>query len=360
MLLKKIDIYIMRKMLGTYFLSIFMIISIAIVIDITEKMDNFYQAELSIQTVILEYYIHFVPYYINLFSSLFTFISAIFVTSKLAYNSEIIAMLAGGISFRRIMVPYMLSAALIAVFTFYIGGYVIPKGNDKRLDFESKYIDNIPPEVSLRNVQFRINESDIAYMERFNVISNIGYRFSLDSFDNKRLAQRITAQSIQYKGEDNWLLLRYTKRNFEGLEEAFSSGDSLALHCDMNPKDFKVIKNQQERYTNPELLEYIDENTRRGRAGLNAYKLEYQKRFAMPCGAFILTLIGVSLSAKKVRGGKGFNMFIGLLLSAIYILSMLMSSTFTVNAGVNPTLAVWLPNIIFLGVGIFLYQKAPK
>lgn len=347
-------------MLGTYVLSILMIISIAIVIDITEKMDNFYQAELSLQTVVMDYYIHFVPYYINLFSSLFTFISAIFVTSKLAYNSEIIAMLAGGISFRRIMVPYMLSAAVIALFTFYIGSYVIPKGNDKRLDFESKYIDNIPPEISLRNVQFRINEADIAYMERFNVVNNIGYRFSLDSFDNKRLASRITAQTIHYEGEDKWLLLRYTKRDFDGLYENLTKGDSLQLHAHMNPEDFMVIKNHHERLTNPELLEYIEENSKRGRAGLNAYKLEYQKHFALPFGSFVLTLIGVSLSAKKVRGGKGFNMFVGLALSAIYILSTMMSSTFTIKAGVNPTLAIWLPNIVFLGIGIVLYHKAPK
>lgn len=350
----------MRKMLGTYVLSILMVISIAIVIDITEKMDNFYQAELSLETVVMEYYVHFVPYYINLFSSLFTFISAIFVTSKLAYNSEIIAMLAGGISFRRIMLPYMLSAAVIALFTFYIGSYVIPKGNDKRLEFESKYIDNTPPEISLRNVQFRINDSDIAYMERFNVVNDIGYRFSLDSFDGKRLASRTTAQTIHYKGDENWLLLRYTKRDFDGLYEHLSSGDSLSLTIDMAPKDFMIIKNHHERLTNPELTGFIEENTKRGRAGLNAYKLEYQKRFALPFGSFILTLIGVSLSAKKVRGGKGFNMFVGLALSAIYILCTLMSSTFTVKAGVNPVLAIWLPNIVFLGIGIVLYHKAPK
>lgn len=359
-MLKRIDYYIIKKVLGTYVLSILMIISIAIVIDITEKMDDFYQAELSLQTIVMQYYIHFVPYYINLFSSLFTFISVIFVTSKLAYNSEIIAMLAGGISFRRIMVPFFISAMIIALFTFYIGSYVIPKGNNIRLAFESQYIDHSPPEVSLRNVQFKINQSDIAYMERFNVSDEIGYRFSLDSFQEKRLAQRITAQTIRYKGDKNWLLLRYTRREFDGLTERLGSGDTLRLHLDMEPKDFLVVKNQQERLTNPELLEYIDENTKRGRAGLNAYKLEYQKRFALPFGSFVLTLIGASLSAKKVRGGKGFNLFIGLLLSVVYILCTLVSSTFTVKAGINPTLAIWLPNLVFLCIGIWLYRIAPK
>lgn len=357
---KQIDRYIIKKVLGTYVLTVLAVISIAIVIDVTEKMDNFYNAELSFETIVKEYYIHFVPYYMNLFSCLFTFIAVIFVTSKLAYNSEIIAMLAGGISFRRILVPFLFSATIIAIFTFFIGSYVIPKGNIHRLAFEDKYVNNVPPELSLKNVQFRINQTDIAYMERFNIADNIGYRFSLDSFSGKNLAKRITAQNIRYRGDDEWLLQRYKMREFEGLREIMSSGDTLVLHLDMVPSDFKTVKNYQERLTNPELREYIEENTKRGRAGLNAYKLEYQKHFALPFGCIILTVIGVSLSAKKVRGGKGFNLFIGLALSAIYILCTLVSSTFTIKAGVNPTLAIWLPNIVYAFIAAALYRMAPK
>lgn len=361
-MLKKLDLYIIKKVLGTYFLSILMIISIAIVIDITEKMDDFYQEELTMQEIIFGYYIHFIPYYINLFSSLFTFISVIMVTSKLAFNSEIIAMLAGGISFRRILMPFFASAAVIAAFTFIIGGYVIPPGNDIRLDFESKYIDHIPVESSMRNVQMWLSENDVAYMERFDVPYNTGYKCSIDHFEDKKLKSRTIASIAEYDANGKWLLRHYLTRNFVGLKVELESGDSLLLSLDMTPRDFIQKKNHQERLNNAELRRYINDQQKRGRggAGLNGYRLEYQKRFALPFGAFILTLIGVSLASKKVRGGKGYHMFIGLAMSVVYILCTLLAPIFTVQGGFNPFIAIWIPNIVFFFIGIYLYRIAPK
>ncbi|MCQ2336490.1 MAG: LptF/LptG family permease [Paludibacteraceae bacterium] len=357
---KILDRYIIRKSLGAYVLSLLMIIAIAIVIDITEKMDDFYANGLSFKTVVLEYYINFVPYYVNLFSPLFTFISIMFITSKLAFNSEIIAMLAGGISFKRLLVPYMEAAGLIALFTFFIGGYIIPPCNVKRLNFETKYVDYKPETTSLRNVQIKTADNEIAYMESYDFTDNKGYWFSIDRFDGQVLKYRLTARTVRYDSLNTWTVNDYLQREFVGMKEITTKGDELTVSVVMNPDEFVTAKNPHERLNNTDLKEFIDVQTERGRSGLNSFKLEYQKRYAGPFGSFILALIGVCVASKKVRGGTGFHMFIGLALSLVYILCTLLSSIFTVQAGWNPFFAIWTPNFVFLCVGVVLYFKAQK
>jgi lipopolysaccharide export system permease protein len=357
---KKIDFYIIKKFLGTYALSLVLVISIAIVIDITEKMDDFYREGLDSYTIIFNYYIHFIPYYINLFSSLFTFLSVIFVTSKLANNSEIIAMLAGGISFKRIMAPYIFSAALIAIFTFYISSEVIPPSTRERLIFESEHITHESFESSSQHKQLQISENEIIYVERFNLKKNIGYRFSYDKFDGKRLIERITANKIEYLNDYSWKASNYTKRSFTGLREEMVKGDTLTMELNMLPKDFIEIIKEYEQLTNAQLRKNIEEKKQRRIGGASAYELELYKRFANPFAAFILTLIGVSIASKKVRGGTGVHIFWGLLLSTTYLLFNITSVSFTVKGGINPLLSVWIPNIIYLTIAIILYKRAPK
>ncbi len=359
-MLKKIDFYIIKKFLGTYALTLLLVISIAIVIDITEKMDDFYREGLDTYTIIFGYYIYFIPYYINLFSSLFTFLSVIFVTSKLAYNSEIIAMLAGGISFKRILVPYMISACIIAIFTFYISSEIIPPSIRERVKFESKYIYHEQFEASSNNKQLQLSSNEIVYVERYSLSKNVGFRFSYDKFDGKRLVERVTALRIEYDSLYQWRAIDYTKRTFTDLKEELSKGPSLPMELNMLPKDFKEIIKEHEQLTNSQLRAYISECSKRGIGGLGAYKLELYKRFANPFAAFILTLIGVSIASKKVRGGTGHHIFLGLLLSVTYLLFNLTSSSFTIKGGVDPLLSVWIPNLIYLGIGIVLYLKAPK
>jgi lipopolysaccharide export system permease protein len=359
-MLKKLDIYIIKKFLGAYFLSILLIMSIAIVIDLTEKLDNFYATNLDFSTILLEYYINFIPYYANLFSSLFTFISVIFVTSKMAFNSEIIAMLASGISLKRILFPYFIAAGIIALITFYIGGYVIPPGNKTRYEFEQQHIEKKPAEKTIRNIQLKVAENQIAYIERFELVDNMGYRFSLDVFDGKTLVSRITSNTIQWDSLYTWTLINYTKRDFIGLKEELSIGEKLVTEINMKPSDFGWVKNQYEHLTNTALKAHIDEQTKRGTAGLNLYKLEYEKRFALPFAAFVLTLIGVSLGSRKVRGGTGLHILIGFLLSITYVLSTMISSSLTVKAGFNPIVAIWAPNIVYFIIGLYLYKIAPK
>ena len=359
-MLKKLDLYIMKKFLGTYVLSILLIISIAIVIDITEKMDNFYNEGLDMKTIITEYYIYFVPYYINLFSSLFTFLSVIFVTSKLAFNSEIIAMLAGGVSFKRIMVPYLISAAIIALFTFYISSEVIPPGIRERLKFEFKYIDHDQFETSLDHQQLKISKDEIIYVERYDIERNIGYRFSYDKFDGKKLVERITAIKIQYDSLYNWTAHNCMHRKFVGLKEEVTTSPTMQLELNMIPKDFIKVAQEYEQLTTGELIEYLEVQGKRGLSGLNAYELELEKRIANPFAAFILTIIGVSVASRKSRGGTGFHIFIGFLLSVTYILFNMVSSSLTIKGGLDPTISVWLPNVIYLSIGIYLYKIAPK
>ena len=359
-MIKHIDWYIIKKFLGAYFLTMLLIIGVAIVIDITEKMDDFYNERLGIKTIILDYYVHFVPYYANLFSSVFTFISAIFVTSKMAGNTEIIAMLAGGINYKRILVPYLFSACLIFALSFYIGSEIIPKGNAKRIAFESQYIEHTKVESNQHNIQIKISPEATIYLERYSRKSNSGTRFSMDNFEGKHLVSRTTAQSIHYQEDGTWLLRNYQTRTFDGIRQEVSVGDTIVLPLAMEPSDFIDIENYQEQLTTGELKRYIDHETQRGRGGLNAYKLEYQKRFGMPFMAIILTLIGVTLSSKKVRGGMGINLLIGVALSVIYIILMIVAPSFTIQAGINPAFAVWVPNAIFLCIGLYLYRIAPK
>ena len=359
-MLKKIDFYIIRKFLGTYALSLVLVISVAIVIDITEKMDDFYREELSMKTIIFNYYLYFIPYYINLFSSLFTFLAVIFVTSKLAYNTEIIAMLAGGISFKRIIVPYIISAALITIFTFYISSEIIPPSIRERLRFESDYIYHEEFESSATNKQLKLSANEIIYVERFNLNKSTGYRFSYDKFDGKRLIERITCDRIKYDSLFYWTGLYYTQRTFTNLEEHLTKGDTIHLELNMLPKDFKEVIKEYEQLTNKELRAHISEQSKRGIGGLSAYELELYKRYANPFAAFILTLIGVSIASRKVRGGTGYHIFLGLLLSVTYLIFNITSVSFTVKGGVPPLLSVWIPNVIYLGIGIYLYKKAPK
>ncbi len=359
-MLKKLDFYIIKKFLGTYVLSIILIISVAIVIDITEKMDDFYNEGLDFKTIVLEYYIYFIPYYTNLFSSLFVFLSVIFVTSKLAFNSEIIAMLAGGISFKRILVPYLISAAIIAAATFYISSEIIPPGIRERLKFEYKYVEHKKFESSLDHQQLRISDNEIIYVERYDIAKNIGYKFSYDRFNGKKLEERITAMRIQYDSLYNWTAYNCMQRKFVDLKEEVNTLDVMKLELNMIPKDFTKIVKEYEQLTTSELIEYLDTQSKRGLSGLNAYELELQKRIANPFAAFILTIIGVSVASRKSRGGTGFHIFIGFLLSVTYILFNMVSSSLTIKGGVNPTLSVWLPNVIYLAIGIYLYKIAPK
>ncbi len=359
--LKRLDWYIMKKFLGTYVFAIALIISIAVVFDFNEKQDRFMSHDAPWSAIVFDYYLNFIPYFANLFSPLFVFIAVIFFTSKLAENSEIIAMFSTGMSFKRMLRPYMLSAAIIAVVTFFLGAYIIPKGSVTRINFEDKYYKQRKMNTA-RNIQLEVDSGVIAYIDRFENYSNTGYRFSLDKFNGKQLVSHLTARSITYdtSAVHKWIVKDYMIREMEGMKEHISKGTRIDTILFMEPADFLIMKNQQEMLTSPQLSEYIDRQKQRGFANIKEFEIEYHKRIAMSFASFILTLIGVSLSSRKTKGGMGLHLGIGLALSFSYILFQTIASTFAVNGNMPPVIAVWIPNILYSFIAFYLYQKAPK
>lgn len=359
--LRRLDMYIIKKFMGTYIFAIALIISIAVVFDFNEKQDKFMSHDAPWNAIIFDYYLNFIPYFANLFSPLFVFIAVIFFTSKLTENSEIIAMFSSGMSFKRILRPYMVSAGIIAVVTFWLGGYIIPKGNVTRINFEDKYYK--PRKAnSARNIQLEVDTGVIAYIDRFENYRQTGYRFSLDKFKDKQLVSHLTARSITYDttAYHRWIIKDYMIREMDGMKEKITHGDRIDTTLFMEPADFLIMKNQQEMLTNPQLSEYIDRQKQRGFANIKEFEIEYHKRITMSFASFILTLIGVSLSSKKTKGGMGLYLGIGLGLSFSYILFQTIASTFAVNGNVPPMVAVWIPNILYAFIAFYLYKKAPK
>lgn len=359
----RLNWYIIRKFIGTYIFSIVLIISIALVFDFNENLSKFTKYHAPWRAIVFDYYANFIPYYSNLFSPLFVFIAVIFFTSKLAGNSEIIAMLSSGVSFRRLMRPYMISCVLIASVTFYLNSFVIPHGTVIRQNFESLYR-NSKKNTSAENVQLQVGKGTVAYIQHYDDRYKRGYGFSLDKFEGKKLVSHMTAMEIQYDtiadAKYHWKATNWKTRTLVGLRERIVTGDVKDTVILMEPTDLVYSKGQQETFTSPELLDYISKQTSRGSGNVVQYEVEFHKRIAMSFSSFILTIIGLSLSARKRKGGMGLYLGIGLGLSFGYIMLQTVSSTFAINAGTPPVLAAWIPNLIFAFIAYFCYRHAPR
>lgn len=357
--MKRLDKYIISKFLGTFFFSIVLIMSIAVIFDLTEKLDDFFENQVPIREIILDYYLNFIPYFMNMFSPLFIFISVIFFTSKLAGDSEIIAILASGVSYHRLMFPYFLSALFLFVLSFWMTGYIIPPASEKMLTFQDKYIQHFTRE-NARNVQMEVEPGTILYIESFQKRTKMGYRASLEHFEGKKLTMRITADRIHHDSAYNWHLDKFVRRDFDGMRETLTRGNRLDTIIPVLPKELFYTAENAQMMPTPELRKYIKTQRKRGSGNVQAFETEWWKRWASPIGAFIMTLLGVTLSSKKVRGGMGKNLGIGLTLSALYILFSTVSTTFSVNGVMSSFMSVWLPNFIFLAIGIILYIQVSK
>ncbi len=361
--LKRMDRYIIYKFIGTYIYSILLIISISIVFDVNENLAKFTNYHAPLRAIVFDYYANFVPYFANLFSPLFVFIAVIFFTSKLAGNSEIIAMLACGMSFKRLLRPYIFSAALIAILNFFLGAYIIPKGTVVRHDFESLYKNN-KKNTSASNIQLMVDRGVVAYLSQYDDIRKTGYGFALYKFDNKKLVSQMNASVIQYdtiaEERYHWKARNYKIRTLTGMREKITSGAEIDTLIQMEPMDLVFSKGQQETFTSPELLRYISKQEERGSSNVVQYEVEYHKRIASSFASFILTIIGVSLSSRKRKGGMGMYLGIGLALSFAYILLQTISATFAINADTPPMLAAWMPNILYAFIAYYCYKKAPN
>ena len=361
--LTRIDRYIIRKFIGTYIYSIILIISISIVFDINENLAKFTTNHAPLKAIVFDYYANFVPYFANLFSPLFVFIAVIFFTSKLASNSEIIAMLASGLSFKRLMRPYLISAALIAILNYWLGATVIPQGTVIRQNFEEQYKNN-KKITSASNVQLQVGKGVIAYIQQYDDNSKTGYGFSLDKFEKKKLVSHMTASVITYDtisdSRYHWRARNYKIRTLKGLREEIKSGIEIDTTIIMEPMDLVFSKGQQETFTSMELRRYISKQQERGSQNVVQYEVEYHKRIAMSFASFILTIIGASLSSRKRKGGMGLYLGIGLALSFTYILLQTISATFAINAGTPAMLAEWAPNILYVFIAYFCWRQAPN
>lgn len=361
--LKRLDTYIIGKFIGTYIFSIILILAISIVFDVNENLTTFNKYHAPLRAIVMDYYVNFVPYYTCMFSPLFVFIALIFFTSKLAGNSEIIAMISSGVSFNRLLRPYLISAALISAVNYYLGSYIIPKGNVIKQSFEVRYM-NKAKNNAASNVQLQVGKGVIAYIEHYDNNRKTAFNFCLDKFENKNLVSHMTASTLQYDtiAEDryHWHATNYRIRELKGMREKLTSGIELDTLILMEPMDLIFSQGQQETLTSPELLRYISKQQDRGSTNIVQYQVEYYKRIATSFAAFILTIIGASLASKKRKGGMGLSLGIGLTLSFTYILLQTVSSTFAINADTPPLLAAWIPNLVYLPIAYFCYRQAPN
>ncbi len=358
---RKLDLYIVGKFITTFFVALLLIIGIVIIFDISEKIDDFVSKEAPLQAIIFDYYVNFVPYFMNMFSPLFVFITVIFFTSKMAADSEIVAILSCGISFHRMMVPYIFSATLIAILSLCLNLFIIPEANKTRLEFENQYIKARYKSVG-RNVHYQTSPGEYVFAESFSSWNNTAYRFTLERIENDQLVSKISAESAVYDTtKQSWRLKKYFIREYnEDLTDRIRSGRQLDTVIDLSPKDFYLTENTVETLTYSELNELIALQQMRGDANVKFALIEKNTRFALPFSAFILTIMGVALSSKKRRGGIGWNIGIGIALAFTYILFLRFSQMFVHTGALPPFIALWLPNLVFTIIAAFLYRIAPK
>lgn len=364
LMFKKLDAYIIKKLLTTFVLSIAIIMAIIIVIDYSEKIDDFTETEAPLSAIAM-YYLLLIPYYSNMFAALFCFISVLLVASKLGSNTEIVAMLSCGISFRRILVPFMIAAGLVASVSIFMNMYLLPVANSHRLHYETEYIGNsntrFIDNTSMYHAQ--LSKEQFVYVRYYDRDKDKANDLTLEQIDtNQRLVSKLTADYADWNPEtQKWDLFVWTSRDYlpDG-SEIVKSGYKRDTTINMLPKHFKMRKGTVGTMKYDELSEFIEKEKLAGSNNLNLYYIEKYKRIAFPMSTFVLTLIGASLASRKVRGGIGVHIAFGILLAFTYILFMQLTTEFSVKGGVDPLLATWVSNFIYLIIGFILYRKAPK
>jgi lipopolysaccharide export system permease protein len=358
--LYRIDRYIIKKYLGTFFLAITLIISIVIVFDISENIDDFISKKAPLKAIVVDYYLNFIPYFINLFCALFTFIAVIFFTSKMAYNSEIIALQSSGVSYRRMMRPYMIASALIAVMSWILGNFIIPPSTQSRVNFRNTYIKNEFIN-SDKNIHRQLEPGFFIYMKSYNNRGDVGYKFTIEKFEGTQLKSKLIADYIKWDREKKkWVIHNYFIRDMSGPSENIITGTQIDTTLQMSPAEFGQQNSKEETMDYWQINKYIKDLKLRGVDNVSSYEKEKYQRTSGPISTFILTIIGVSLASRRSRGGMGIHLGLGLLLSFSYIMFMQVSTIFAFKAGFNILLAVWLPNIIYSIIALVLYNRASK
>lgn len=358
---KKLDWYIFKSFILTFFIALILIIGIVIIFDISEKIDDFVKNEAPLKAIIVDYYLNFIPYFINMFSPLFVFITVVFYTSRQAANSEIIAILSSGVSYKRMLMPYMAAAAIITGLSLMLNLYVIPNSNATRLEFEQTYVKKRSA-AKTKNIHYQIAPGEFVYVESFSQWNKTAYKFTLENIEDNRLVSKLSAESAQWDSTmDGWRLRRYVLRDYaDGLEDRVQCGERLDTVIALKLSDFYFNEKTVQTLSIKNLNALIETQKMRGDSNVMYAEIEKNNRYALPFSAFILTIMGVALSSRKKRGGIGWNLGLGIGLAFTYILFMRFSQMFVYAGTMSATIALWLPNVIFAIIAAILYKKAPK
>ena len=359
-MIKIIDWYIIKKYLGTFSFTLAIFTVIMVIFDVSEKLDDFLRHDAPIYEIIFSYYAGFIPFYLNFLSPLINFIAVIFFTAKMADQTEIVPILSSGVSFKRFLWPYFISSSVIFIVTLIFNLFIIPETNELKIDFENIYV-NPKSDNSKMYTHMQIDKNSYVYIENFDNNQKIGYKFVLEKFSGYDLKEKLVADKITWDSlKSKWIIDNYTIRKIDGLKESLDMGLKKDTTLDMRPKDFEIYDNIYQAMNMRELNERIDKEETRGTGVMVDLQLEKYKRFVYPFSAYILTLMGVSLSSRKVRGGIGLPRGVGMFLSFTYILFIQFANMFALKGGLPPFVAVLIPNIIFGILGIYLLIKAPK
>lgn len=356
-----LDKYILKKFLTTFVFVVGILVAVILIITFSERNESFIKNDVS-SKLILQYFVYFAPYIANLITPLTVFIATVFVTSKMAGHTEIVAILAGGISYPRFLRPFFVGAVLIAATSFVLTGWVIPNANKWRIAFEIKYFDK-PFSYAGEDIHFKVSPTSYVYLKSYNTFRNIGYSFTLEEIEEKTMKYKISADEITWDSvASNWVLSRWSHRAIRDISEDYIYKNTVdtTLKLNMSPQDFGNNKGLQETLTLPELDNYIADLQLKGADNIPIYEIEKLIRFMSPFTAIILTFIGVILSSRKTRGGVGFQIALGFLIAFIYILLFIATKSIAEAGSMNPVLAVWLPNIIFSILALFIYRFVPK
>jgi lipopolysaccharide export system permease protein len=375
LMLKILDKYILKRFIGTFIFSITLMLCIFIVFDISEKLQTFIAEKIPLREIILDHYLNFIPYYGNLFSPLFTFISVIFFTAKMAYKTEFVAILSSGTSFKRILRPYMIGASIITLLSLFLNHFVIPNSNKVRIAFEDKYINDLYSTEEI-NIHKQIAPGTILYMNHYDNFKNIASQVSIEKVENNRQVYMLKADNMIWDTISNlWILSNVFERAIKYNHPDSLLNDTIIkpyftekhkhystkkIQMDFVPKDMARLQSKIEVLTYFELKKFISKEKQKGSSRIEFFEVEMYKRSAFPFATFILTIIGVSISSRKIRGGVGLHIALGLVLSCIYILFMHVSTTFATSGLTNPLISVWIPNIVFSFVALFLYKRAQQ
>ncbi len=359
--MKKIDAYIFKKYIGTFFFAISMLILVVIIFDLSENIDSFLKHNAPWQRVLVDYYITSIPYYINLFIHLFAFISVVFFTSKMAARTEIVAILSSGVSFWRFLYPYLLASVSIAIMSLYLGNFLIPKTNEIRRKFKDEYMEKLSQSAGT-NVHVQVGRDEYVYVESYSISKHYGYKFSWEKYDGNELKFKVMSDVLYHDtvAENSWRIDPYVLRTMDGIDENLEMGRNLDTLINLIPTDLYNMKEDFEEMNYFELRDHILWMKERGSEGVKAYEVEMHQRMSSPAAVVILTLIGAALSSRKVRGGIGMHLGIGITIAFSYILFMQISKSFAISGNLSPFLAAWIPNFIFMVLGSYLLIKAPK